>query len=131
MSDPGPKPLVPYWRLFVDDEGVSRLEQCALTAYSLKGVAPADPQYNDKMESGEATVVFTVQPAGWLGDWHENPVPQWIAVLLGRWLIESMDGARTEQGLGEFSFGEDQGCRDPTAGRGIAQTRSETSPAIS
>jgi hypothetical protein len=31
-------------------------------------------------------------------------------VLSGRWWIEAMDGTRVEQGPGEFSFGEDQGC---------------------
>ena len=54
--------------------------------------------------------MFTVQPVGWVGEWHENPAPQWIVVLSGRWWIESMDGTRIEQGPGEFSFGEDQGC---------------------
>jgi len=62
------------------------------------------------MARGESTVVFTVQPVGWVGEWHENPAPQWIVVLSGRWFIESMDGARIEQGPGEFSFGEDQDC---------------------
>jgi len=51
-----------------------------------------------------------VQPVGWVGDWHENPAPQWIVVLSGRWWIEAMDGTRIEQGPGEFSLGEDQGC---------------------
>ena len=60
--------------------------------------------------------MFTVQPVGWVGDWHENPAPQWIVVLSGRWWIETMDGTRIEQGPGEFSFGEDQGRRR-TAGR--------------
>jgi len=54
--------------------------------------------------------VYTVQPVNWVGDWHENPAPQWIIVLSGRWWIEAMDGARIEQGPGEFSFGEDQAC---------------------
>jgi hypothetical protein len=36
--------------------------------------------------------------------------PQWIVVLSGRWWIEAMDGTRIEQGPGEFSLGEDQGC---------------------
>ena len=86
--------------------------------YELKGVGPADPQWNDKMERGEATVVFTVQPVGWVGDWHENPAPQWIIVLSGRWWIESMDGTRIEQGPGEFSFGEDQGCTETDGKKG-------------
>ncbi len=118
MSDPGPKPSVPYWHLYVDADGVSRQVPCALTNYALKGVGPADPQWNDRMARGEATVVFTVQPVGWVGDWHENPAPQWIVVLSGRWFIESMDGTRVEQGPGEFSFGEDQGCVETDGRRG-------------
>lgn len=64
MSDSGRKPRVPYWHLYVDDEGVSRLERCALTQYELKGVGPAQPQWNDKMKRTESTVAFTVQPVG-------------------------------------------------------------------
>jgi hypothetical protein len=112
MSHAGEQPNTPYWRLYVDAEGVSRFEQCALTGYVLRSVGPADPQWNETLERGDATVVFTVQPVGWVGDWHENPAPQWIIVLSGSWWIESMDGARIEQGPGEFSFGEDQGCRE-------------------
>ena len=77
----------------------------------------AAPQWNDKQSKTEATVVFTVQPVGWVGDWHENPAPQWIIVLSGRWWIESMDGTRIEQGPGEFSFGEDQGSKKDAQGR--------------
>jgi hypothetical protein len=108
----GPRPSVAYSHLHVDADGISHQSRCALTDYELTSVGPADPQWNDKMKRGEATVVFTVQPVGWVGDWHENPAPQWIIVLSGRWWIESMDGARIEQGPGEFSFGEDQGCAE-------------------
>lgn len=113
MSDEqraGSRPRVPYWHLYVDAEGVSHQKQCHLTQYELQSVGPADPQWNDKQDEHPSTVVFTVQPAGWVGEWHENPAPQWIVVLSGRWFIESMDGTRVEQGPGEFSFGEDQGC---------------------
>jgi hypothetical protein len=111
MSDEsGPKPKIPYWHLWVDDEGVSHQSECALTEFELKGVGGADPQWNDKQDETRSTVVFTVQPVGWVGDWHENPAPQWIVVVSGRWWIESMDGKRVEQGAGDFSFGEDQGC---------------------
>jgi quercetin dioxygenase-like cupin family protein len=113
----GPKPAVPYTHLWVDDQGVSHQSQCVLTDYKLKGVGGADPQWNNKQETASSTVVFTVQPVGWVGDWHENPAPQWIVVLSGRWLIESMDGTRIEQGPGEFSFGEDQGCKADADGR--------------
>lgn len=118
MSDSGEKPAVAYWHLHVGDDGISRQTQCHLTDYQLARVGPADPQWNDKQGTHPSTVVFTVQPVGWLGEWHENPAPQWIVVLSGRWFIESMDGARIEQGPGEFSFGEDQGCTEIDGCRG-------------
>jgi hypothetical protein len=110
MSDLGPRPSVPYWHLWADDEGVSHQSQCRLDHYAAHRVGNAAAQWNDPQAPCEASVVFTVQPVGWIGEWHENPAPQWIVVLSGRWFIESMDGTRIEQGPGEFSFGEDQGC---------------------
>lgn len=115
---PGPRPSVAYWHLYVDANGVSRQRQCHLTDYVLSSVGPAEPQWNDKQSTVDSTVVFTVQPVGWVGEWHENPAPQWIVVLSGRWFIESMDGTRIEQGAGEFSFGEDQGCSAVDGRRG-------------
>lgn len=112
----GPKPSIPYWHLWTDAKGVSHQVRCALDDFELKGVGNADPQWNNKHARVESTVVVTVQPVGWVGDWHENPAPQWITVLSGRWWIESMDGTRIEQGPGEFSLGEDQGCTE-TGGR--------------
>ena len=117
MSDPGKKPSVGYWHLWVDEQGVSHQQRCQLTAFELKGVGPADPQWNDKQPRSEATTVFTVQPVGWVGDWHENPAPQWIVPLSGRWWVEAMDGTRIEMGPGEISFGEDQGCTADAQGR--------------
>jgi hypothetical protein len=110
MSDLGPRPSVPYWHLWADDEGISHQSQCRLDNYAAHRVGNAAAQWNDPQAPCEASVVFTVQPVGWIGEWHENPAPQWIVVLSGRWFIESMDGTRIEQGPGEFSFGEDQGC---------------------
>lgn len=112
MNDLGAPPSHPYWHLWVDAEGVSHQRECRLKGYEIHRVGSADPQWNDRQETLPSTVVFTVQPVGWIGEWHENPAPQWIVVLSGRWFIESMDGTRVEQGPGEISFGEDQGCRE-------------------
>ena len=117
MPDAGPKPVVAYWHLWTDAEGVSHQARCELTEFELKGVGPADPQWNDKQARGEATTVFTVQPVGWVGEWHENPAPQWIVPLSGRWWVEAMDGTRVEMGPGELSLGEDQGCARDARGR--------------
>ena len=65
-------------------------------------------------------------PRGWLGDWHENPKPQWVIPLSGRWFIETTDGHRVELGPGEASFGGDQGARANSMGvSGTSPARSE------
>jgi hypothetical protein len=110
-------PRLGYWHVWTDADGISRQSRCWLSEFELKGVGPADPQWNDKQARGEATVVFTVQPVGWVGEWHENPAPQWIVPLSGRWWVESMDGTRVEMGPGELSLGEDQGCVTDAKGR--------------
>jgi hypothetical protein len=131
MADPsGPRPRVPYWHLWKDDEGVSRQTQCFLTQFELKGVGNAAPQWNDAQARADSTVVFTSQPIGWVGEWHENPAPQWIVVLSGRWWIESMDGARIEQGPGEFSLGEDQNCIERDGRKGHRSGTIGDEPAV-
>ncbi len=117
MSNPGSTPSVGYWHLWTDAAGISHQQRCELTSWELKGVGGADPQWNDKQHRSEATTVFTVQPVGWVGDWHENPAPQWIVPLSGRWWVEAMDGTRIEMGPGELSLGEDQGCVTDAQGR--------------
>ena len=82
-----------------------------------KASADAAPQWNNKQQRSEATVVFTVQPVGWVGEWHENPAPQWIVPLSGSWWVEAMDGTRREFGPGELSLGEDQNCKPDAQGR--------------
>lgn len=111
------KPSVPYWHLWTDAEGVSHQTRCALTDFDMKSMQPpADPQWQGTKTHDGATVMVTVQPVGWTGAWHENPKPQWIIPLSGRWFVESMDGTRVEMGPGEISFGEDQNTK-PVDGR--------------
>ena len=126
----GPKPRIPYWHLYVDEDGVSRQKQCHLTNYEKKQVGDAAPQWSNKQETVSSTAVFTVQPVGWVGEWHENPAPQWIMVLSGRWFIESMDGTRIEQGPGEFSLGEDQGCVETDGKKGHRSGTIGDEPAV-
>jgi hypothetical protein len=117
MSGAGATPTIAYWHLWTDEHGVSHHARCELTDFELKGVGAADPQWNNRQPRGEATAVFTVQPVGWVGDWHENPAPQWIVPLSGRWWVEAMDGTRVEMGPGELSLGEDQNCTQTPDGR--------------
>ncbi len=110
-------PFTEYWNLYTDADGVSRQAKCRLTKFEQKSMGGAAPQWNDALERGEATVIFSVQPVGWVGDWHENPAPQWIVPLSGKWWVESMDGQRVEMGPGEVSFGGDQNCVTQAGGR--------------
>ena len=110
-------PVTAFWHLWTDDAGVSHQERCELTAFHLAQIGAAAPQWNNAQPAGEATVVFTVQPVGWVGDWHENPGPQWIVPLSGRWWVEAMDVTRIEMGPGELSLGEDQCCVPDAQGR--------------
>ena len=126
----GPQPTIPYMHLWSDQDGVSHQSPCTLTDFELKGVGNADPQWNNRHGTHSSTVVVTVQPVGWVGEWHENPAPQWIVVLSGRWWIESMDGTRIEQGPGEFSFGEDQNCSAANGRKGHRSGTVGDQPAV-
>jgi hypothetical protein len=130
MSELGPCPQVPYWHLWVDEQRVSHQRLCFLTNYQSHQVGNADPQWNKALPRSEATVIFTVQPVGWVGEWHENPAPQWIIVISGRWFIESMDGTRIEQGAGEFSLGEDQCCVEHEGRKGHRSGTVGDQPAV-
>ncbi len=107
------QPSVPYWHLWTDAAGISHLARCAMTQFAMKSMQPpADPQWQGRSTHGAMTMLGTVQPGGWIGTWHENPKPQGIVPLSGRWFVEAMDGTRVEMGAGEFSFGGDQHCRE-------------------
>lgn len=113
------KPRIPYWHLWTDENGVSRHTRCEMTEFDKKSMSPpASPQWQGQKTHDGATVFVTVQPVGWTGDWHENPKPQWIIPLSGRWFVEAMDGSRVEMGPGEISFGEDQGTRERDGKKG-------------
>jgi len=112
------KPTVPYWHVWTDDKGVSHQNRCELSAFQLQSIsAGAAPSWIDKQSTPGATVLVVVQPVGWVGEWHENPKPQWIVPLSGRWFVETMDGKRVEMGPGEVSFGGDQNTKPDAQGR--------------
>lgn len=102
---------IPYAHLYTDSDCLSRQTLCHMTEFEMKAIQPtAAPQWQGHSFRGDTTVMFTVLPVGWVGEWHENPAPQWIIPLRGRWFVESMDGDRREFGPGDLSFGADQGC---------------------
>jgi hypothetical protein len=109
MTSSAAPPQLSYWHVWTDAEGVSRQSRCVMDEFRLSSIsAPASPQWLGNKFRSETTVMVTVLPSGWVGSWHENPKPQWIIPLSGKWFVESMDGQRTEMGPGEISFGADQ-----------------------
>jgi hypothetical protein len=112
-----PQPKFWYWDNWTDTNGVSHMTHCKVTSFDLKTMsAPADPQFQAKQPIVGAQVIFTQQPAGWKGAWHEDPKVQWIIPLKGTWFVEAMDGTRVNLGPGEVSLGEDQNTHTDAKG---------------
>lgn len=130
MSDQ-PSPSVPYWHLWTDEQGISHQCECSFTRFELDSIGGgADPQWKGDKTLSQAIVMTTVLPVGWIGDWHENPLPQWIIPLSGRWSVEAMDGTRREFGPGELSFGGDQHCREQDGRKGHRSSTVGDQPAV-
>ena len=105
-------PSVSYWQVWTDQDGVSHQKRCRMTGFALQAIQQGTaPQWQSHATKGAMSVAVMVLPVGWVGDWHENPKPQWIIPLSGVWFVETMDGIRAEMGVGELSFGGDQNCR--------------------
>jgi hypothetical protein len=117
-SDPD-KASVPYWHVWTDENGVSHQDRCELTTnFKLESISSgAAPNRVNRLSSPGTHVIIMFLPVGWVGEWHENPEPQWIVPLSGRWFVETMDGKRVEMGPGELSFGNDQNTKPDTQRR--------------
>jgi len=111
------KPELVYWHVWTDENGVSRQRECRLSGFEKESMGEAAAQWNNHLLGTETKLVFAELPVGWAGDWHENPSPQWIVPLSGRWYVETMDGTRVEMGPGEISFGGDQNTKKDEQGR--------------
>ncbi len=113
-----PPPTVPFWQVWTDEKGISHQKRSEVSAFKFQSISPgAAPSWIDRQSTPGAKVVVVVQPVGWVGEWHENPKPQWIIPLSGRWFVETMDGKRVEMGPGEISFGGDQNTKPDAQGR--------------
>ncbi|MEM7191430.1 MAG: cupin domain-containing protein [Pseudomonadota bacterium] len=111
-------PTLAYWHVWTDDEGITHQTKCELTNFVLQSMGgKAAEQWNAQIGAAQSNLMFCNLPVGWIGDWHENPKPQWIIPLKGRWFVETMDGVRVEMGPGDISFGADQHSKPDGQGR--------------
>jgi hypothetical protein len=107
-----------YWDVWVDHDGGTHQTSCEIkgfTPFSLG--AKVQDIYIDMLPQKPTAVWIAQFPKGWIGAWHENPKPQWIIPLSGRWFVETTDGDRVEMGPGDASFGGDQGSKPDASGR--------------
>jgi len=110
-------PSFNYWHVWTDGQGVSHQKKCEIRNFVLESIEPpAAPQWLSRLKTEGASVVISVLPVGWVGIWHENPKPQWIIPISGRWYVKTMDGQRVEMGPGDVSFGEDQNTKPDANG---------------
>ena len=106
-------PIFEYYHVWTDSEGTSHQTKCQIKGFDKSSISKgAAPQWNNHLFTEQCHVLFVELPAGWVGEWHENPEPQWIIPLSGSWWVETMDGERVVMGPGEFSFGADQNTTD-------------------
>ena len=111
-NDTKETPALSYWHVWTDEHGVSHQTKALLTSFEKESMGnDIQAQWNDHLLSSKTTIIISEQPVGWRGDWHENPKPQWIIPLSGKWYVETMDGHRVEMGPGEISFGGDQNTK--------------------
>lgn len=106
------KPKVSYWHVWTDEDGVSHQTKAVLTSFKKESMTgDVEPQWNNHLLSSKSKIFFSQLPVDWIGEWHENPKPQWIIPISGRWYVETMDGHRVEMGSGDVSFGGDQNTK--------------------
>ena len=108
----GKKPTISYWHVWTDEDGVSHQTKAVLSSFKKESMTgDIEPQWNNHLLHSKSKVLFSELPVDWIGEWHENPKPQWIIPICGRWYVETMDGHRVEMGPGDVSFGGDQNTK--------------------
>jgi hypothetical protein len=75
----GHDPSVPYWHVWTDENGVSRQDRCELSDFRFESISNgAESSWIDRLSSSGTHMIVMVLPVGWVGEWHENPKPQWM-----------------------------------------------------
>src|SRR5271169_27205 len=96
---------ITYANVWADEQGQTHVTKCVLKGLQLHTFAPpAAPYVMGIVPEDIESIVFSVLPAGWFGDWHHAPGPQWVITLSGQWEVQTTDGSTLRQGPGEFQF---------------------------
>ena len=125
------KPGCPVWHVWCDPQGVSHQTKEWLDDFRLITFIDEIPNVWQSGPRDDATrVLFLTLMPGVVYEWHENPVPQWIVPIVGRWFVTTMDGVRVEMGPGEISFGADQNCQRIDGRQGHCSGAVGSEPAV-
>jgi hypothetical protein len=114
---------ISYANVWADDKGQTHVTKCVLKGLRLHTFAPpAAPYVMGIAPEDIESIVFSVLPAGWFGDWHHAPGPQWVITLSGQWEVQTTDGGALRQGPGEFQFNSDESAFATTPGGHVGHT---------
>ena len=100
------QPGLDVWHVWRDQEGVSHQTKKRLDDFRLITFIDGIPSVWQSGSRDDArTIVFLTLMPGQIYDWHENPVPQWIVPIVGRWFVTTMDGMLSRWGLARSPLG--------------------------
>ncbi|MDR3534516.1 MAG: hypothetical protein P4L90_28630 [Rhodopila sp.] len=102
-------PKMPYWSQWTDRSGQTHTTRCFVSGLKSEAFS-STPQFVRRLPGAVDSVVFSVLPVGWVGNWHANPKPQWAIVLSGEYYMETSDGTSATLKAGDVFFGGDQGA---------------------
>jgi hypothetical protein len=114
---------ITYANVWADDKGQTHVTKCVLKGLQLRAFAPpAAPYVMGIVPEDIESIVFSILPAGWFGDWHHAPGPQWVITLSGQWEVQTTDGTTLRQGPGEFQFNSDESSFATSPGGHVGHT---------
>jgi hypothetical protein len=99
-----------YVRIFVDADGISHFEDCALPLKTRDFAPPTTPLEASAFMPAEGFVVVRFAP-DWSGPWHPSPYRQWFFMMSGSLTVTVSDGTERTVGAGDTVLLEDMGTR--------------------
>jgi mannose-6-phosphate isomerase-like protein (cupin superfamily) len=99
-----------YVRIFVDADGISHFEDCALPLKTRDFAPPTTPLEASAFMPAEGFVVVRFAP-DWSGPWHPSPYRQWFFMMSGSLTVTVGDGTERTVRAGDTVLLEDMGTR--------------------
>ena len=101
---------LPYLRLFVEDNGRSHFEECALPLETRDFAPPTTPLEASAFSPAEGFAIVRFA-ADWSGPWHPSPYRQWFFLLSGSITVTVSDGTERTLSAGDIVLLEDMGTK--------------------